>query len=80
MTAIEYSIRVKGHLSLGWSELFEGMEIRHEPMGDTILSGLVKDQAALYGLLVKLQNLGVPLVSVVPTDPSASISADPRGS
>jgi len=71
MTPVEYCIRVKGHLPSGWSDLFEGMEILQEPCGDTLLSGPVKDQAALYGLLSKLQNLGVTLVSINPVENAA---------
>jgi hypothetical protein len=59
-----YHIRVKGHLPSGWSELFEGLLIQCEPDGDTLLSGPVKDQAALYGLLTRLQNLGLTLISI----------------
>jgi len=59
-----YRIRVKGHLPSGWSELFEGMQIQCERDGDTLLSGPVKDQAALYGLLIRLQNLGLTLISI----------------
>ena len=68
MTPIEYCIRVKGHLPAGWAELFEGMQIRQEPGDDSVLSGPVKDQAALYGLLTKLQNLGVTLISINPVE------------
>jgi len=64
MIPIQYCIRVKGHLPSGWSELFEGMQIQCEPDGDTVLSGPVKDQAALYGLLARLQNLGLTLISI----------------
>ncbi len=66
MEPVNYCIRVKGHLPLGWEELFEGLEIRLEPGGESVLSGPVKDQAALYGLLSKLQNLGVTLISISP--------------
>jgi hypothetical protein len=69
MTTIEYHIWVKGHLPSQWSGLFEGMEISQDPCGDTLLSGPLKDQAALYGLLNKLQNLGVSLISVNPLKP-----------
>lgn len=66
MTAMEYCIRVKGHLPKGWSELFEGMEIRPDEGGETLLTGMVQDQAALYGLVAKLQSLGVSLVAINP--------------
>ncbi len=76
MTAIEYSIRVKGYLPSSWSELLEGMEIQQDAGGETILTGLVRDQAALYGLLAKLQNLGLTLISINPSEPSQSRAAD----
>ncbi len=66
MTPVEYCIRVKGYLPPGWSELLEGMEVQQEPGGNTLLSGFVKDQAALYGLINKLQSIGVTLISINP--------------
>jgi hypothetical protein len=59
-----YEIRLKGHLDDRWAEWFEGLTITLEDDGDTLLSGLVVDQAALHGLLRKVRELGVPLVSV----------------
>ena len=59
-----YRIRVKGHLRPEWSEWFDNMTIIPEKNGDTTLSGLVVDQAALHGLLVKVRDLGLELVSV----------------
>jgi hypothetical protein len=61
---IHYSIRVKGHLPAGWSALFEGLQIECLPDGDSLLSGPVIDQAALYGLLARLQSLGLSLISI----------------
>jgi hypothetical protein len=61
-----YEIRVKGHLSLRWSQWFDGMAIRHEPNGETTLYGPIPDQAALFGLLIKIHNLNLPLISVNP--------------
>lgn len=58
-------IRVKGRIDERWSEWFEGLSIRHTDQGETVLSGRVVDQAALYGLLAKLWDLGLPLLSVV---------------
>jgi hypothetical protein len=60
-----YEIRLKGHLGARWSKQFEGMTITLEEGGDTLLSGSVVDQAALHGLLKKVRDLGMPLVSVV---------------
>jgi hypothetical protein len=59
-----YRIRVKGHLTPEWSEWFNDMTITLEPDGDTILSGPVVDQPALHGLLIKVRDLGLTLVSV----------------
>lgn len=58
------SMRIAGHLDTGWSEWFEGLEMRHLSDGSTELSGLVVDQAALYGLLRRAQDLGLALVEV----------------
>ncbi|MBI3177962.1 MAG: hypothetical protein HYZ35_08215 [Chloroflexi bacterium] len=57
-------IRVKGLIDENWSEWFEGLTITHSDEGETILSGNVIDQAALYGLLAKLRDLGLSLQSV----------------
>jgi hypothetical protein len=62
--ARRYEIRVKGHLDTRWAAWFEGMSLTHAPDGTTALSGMVADQAALHGLLQKLRDLGVPLLSV----------------
>jgi hypothetical protein len=59
-----YRIRVKGHLTPEWSEWFNDMTITLEPDGDTILSGPVVDQPALHGLLIKVRDLGLTLISV----------------
>jgi hypothetical protein len=59
-----YQIRVKGHLGEQWTGWFEGLTITLTDEGDTLLSGPVVDQAALYGLLKKVRDLGVTLVSV----------------
>jgi hypothetical protein len=63
-TPTHYQIKVKGHLPDRWSEWFDGLAIHHEADGSTILSGPVVDQAALYGILLKLHNLNLPLLSV----------------
>ena len=57
-------IRVKGQIDRGWSGWFEGLTVTHTDQDETILAGEVVDQSALYGLLAKLRDLGLPLVSV----------------
>jgi hypothetical protein len=59
-----YEIRLKGHLEARWVKWFDGLDIRLEDNGDTLLTGPVTDQAALHGLLKKVRDLGMPLVSV----------------
>ena len=61
-------IRVKGRIDEHWSDWFEGLTITHTDQDETILSGTVVDQAALYGLVAKLRDLGLPLLSVTRTE------------
>lgn len=63
-TAVFYEIRVEGHLGESWSAWFEGMNIRHEESGETVLSGTLVDEAALHGVLMRIRDLGLPLVEV----------------
>jgi hypothetical protein len=58
-----YEIRVAGHLSANWAARFEGLSMRHETEGETVLTGML-DQAALHGVLVKIRDLGLNLISV----------------
>jgi len=67
-----YQIRIRGHLDSQWTDWFDGFSITLEENGDTLLSGSVTDQAALYGLLRKVRDLGMPLVSVVQVQPNLS--------
>jgi hypothetical protein len=60
----DYEIRVEGHLPESWSDWFDGLAIRNEPNGDTVLSGMLSDQAMLFGLLNKIQSLNLVLISV----------------
>ncbi|MHB1357324.1 MAG: hypothetical protein ACYCZF_15250 [Anaerolineae bacterium] len=71
-----YRIRIKGHLDTEWTDWFEGLTITLEEDGDTLLTGLVVDQAALHGLLKKVRDLGMPLVSVCPVKPKQADQAD----
>lgn len=67
-----YQIRVQGHLGQQWSDWFDGLTITLEENGQTFLTGPVVDQSALYGLLKKVRDLGLPLVAVLPLPPSHS--------
>ena len=64
-----YHIRIKGHLGRQWADWFEGLTIKLEDSGETLLTGPVVDQAALYGLLRKVRDVGMPLLSVVCVSP-----------
>ena len=71
-----YKIRIKGHLGREWTDWFEGLTITLEDNGDTLLTGPVVDQAALHGLLKKVRDLGLPLVSVNPVKPGQADQSD----
>jgi hypothetical protein len=79
-----YEIRLKGHLHDRWAEWFDGLTITREDNGETLLAGPVVDQAALHGLLRRVRDLGLPLVSVMQVDPKPAkgpeVDADTDGS
>jgi hypothetical protein len=64
-----YEIRVKGELDSRWSPWFEGLQLRSDESGQTTIVGPVTDQAALHGLLAKVRDLALPLISVRRIDP-----------
>jgi hypothetical protein len=63
-TGERYEIRIRGHLDDRWSAWFDGLAVVAEENGETTLSGLIRDQAALYGVLAKVRDLGLPLIAV----------------
>ena len=63
--ALVYEIRVRGHLGEQWADWFDGMTIEREADGTSRLTGSLADQAALHGLLRKVRDLGLPLISVI---------------
>ncbi len=71
-----YQIRIKGHLGCEWTDWFEGLTITLEDTGETLLAGPVIDQAALFGLLKKVRDLGMTLLSVVGVNPGQAQAAD----
>ncbi len=71
-----YQIRVKGHLGPQWTDWFEGLTITLEDNGQTLLTCPVVDQAALYGLLRKVRDLGLPLISVTRAEPGQADVSD----
>jgi hypothetical protein len=73
-----YEIRIKGHLDDKWMDRFEGLTITLEEDGNTLLTGPVVDQAALHGLLKKVRDLGLPLVSVCPIEPGQADVSNAR--
>jgi hypothetical protein len=59
-----YTVRVRGHLAVSWSEWLEGFDVRHNEDGNTTLTGRVLDHAALHGLLAKIRDLNLELLEV----------------
>jgi hypothetical protein len=72
-----YQIRIKGHLDSQWTDWFGGLTITLEEDGDTLLTGPVVDQAALHGLLRRVRDLGMPLVSVNRLEPEPATTPGP---
>lgn len=72
-----YQIRIKGHLSRDWNDWFEGLTITLEKDGNTLLTGLIRDQSALLGFIKKIRDLGLTLISVSPVEsnPSTTLGA-----
>ena len=75
-----YEIRVQGHLGGRWAAWFDDLSLSHESDGVTVIRGRVPDQAALHGLLQKVRDTGLPLVSVtqVDADPTGTPGTEPR--
>jgi hypothetical protein len=71
-----YQIRIKGHLGRQWTDWFEGLTITLEDNGETLLTGSVVDQAALHGVLKKVRDLAMPLISVMRVKPGQSSALD----
>jgi hypothetical protein len=78
--ARRYEIRLAGHLDTHWAAWFDGLAVSHQGDGTTVISGSVADQAALHGLIQRVRDLGLPLVSVtqVEIDPPGAPTIDPR--
>ena len=71
-----YQIRIKGHLGADWTDWFDGLAITLQDNGETLLSGLVADQAALHGLLRKVRDVGLSLLSVIQLQPDQADAPD----
>lgn len=71
-----YQIRIAGHLGHQWADWFDGLTIQLQDSGETLLTGPVVDQAALHGLLRKVRDVGMPLLSVVRIQPGQAATSD----
>jgi hypothetical protein len=78
--AMQYEIRLKGHLDSRWAHWLGGMSLTHESDGTTVVVGLVADQSALHGLLQKLRDIGVTLISVNESEPERPLGFSDPGS
>ena len=74
-----YQIRIKGHLGREWTDWFEGLTITLEDNGETLLTGPVVDQVALHGLLRKVRDVAMPLISVMGVKPGPTEASDVKG-
>ena len=72
----QYEIRIKDHLDESWEDWFDGLTISHQENGDTLLTGHIADQAALHGVLNRLRDLGIQLISIIPVDPELGQQGD----
>ena len=75
---MQYEIVVDGHLSSRWAAWFDGFAISSEANGTTVLRGHVVDQAALHGLLQRLRDIGIPLISLTPIEPTSPERSSPE--
>jgi hypothetical protein len=66
---IIYQIRIRGHLGQPWQDWFDGLTLTYDADGNTLLTGPIVDQAALYGILKQVSDLGMPLLSLCPSGP-----------
>jgi len=71
-----YCIRLKGHLDRHWADWFTGVELTHLDEGETLLFGILPDQAALHSLLERIRDLNIPLISVTHSAPPIQDGAD----
>ncbi|MEO7001230.1 MAG: hypothetical protein ABI068_05480 [Ktedonobacterales bacterium] len=67
-----YRITIKGHLDVEWSDWFDGLAVTLAENGETILTGPIVDQTALHGVLIKIRDLGLPLLSLTRLEPEGS--------
>ena len=73
---MEYELKVEGHIGTRWAAWFDGLDVISGVDGNTVIRGTVVDQAALHGLLQRLRDIGIPLISVTPImDPASTGSA-----
>ena len=74
---MQYEIRVEGHLGTRWAAWFDGLSVTTEGDGTSVLRGSVVDQAALHGLIQKLRDVGIPLISLTPAPLEAPTAQAP---